>query len=311
MNWLHEPVAPMLATLVDDIPEGDYNYEVKWDGIRAIITVNQGDIRIRSRNQNDITNRFPELQNLKAFPVGDGVFDGEIVCMDQQGKPSFKRIIKRLKTSNNLKIQGLVKTHPVQCYIFDCLYLNGRPLIKEPLDYRYAQVAKYMNEGAAYRISETVEDGKALFQAIREHDMEGIMAKKKTSLYYPGKRSDHWQKIKIRKTAYCLIIGYTKGKGDRSNYFGALHVAELTGQGPAYRGKVGTGYTIKSMKEIHSQVKTLEEVAKPDYAPSSNSTTWINPQLIAEISYSSLTPDDVFRDPVFHRLRPDRYSEIT
>lgn len=108
MNWLKDPIPPMLATLVQKIPVGKYAYEVKWDGIRALITVADGEVTIRSRNGNDISARFPELQNGQAFGVENGVFDGEIVSMDQQGKPSFKRVIKRLKSINHITVQRLV-----------------------------------------------------------------------------------------------------------------------------------------------------------------------------------------------------------
>jgi bifunctional non-homologous end joining protein LigD len=158
-----------------------------------------------------------------------------------------------------------------------------------------------------YRISEAVEDGQALFDAAREHQLEGIISKEKNGKYLPGKRSDLWQKVKVRDTRECCILGYSEGKGNRSQTFGGLHIAERDGDNFIYRGKVGTGFDDAMIKEIFKQIKSLKEIKKPipDKVMDEKISTWIEPKLIAEISFSMITKDQQFREPVFVRLRPD------
>jgi bifunctional non-homologous end joining protein LigD len=158
-----------------------------------------------------------------------------------------------------------------------------------------------------YRVSEAMEDGKALFEAAKKMRLEGIMAKVKDSKYLPGKRTSSWTKIKVRNTADCFIIGYTKGKGDREVLFGAMHLGEYVNDELIYRGKVGTGFDEKMMKEIFSQLKELKAVKRPvkEKPIDDNVTTWIEPKLICEIQYSSMTENGIYREPVFLRMRED------
>jgi ATP-dependent DNA ligase len=158
-----------------------------------------------------------------------------------------------------------------------------------------------------YRVSEIIEDGEGLFKAAKTMGLEGIMAKKRSSIYLPGKRSDNWVKVKVRETVEVAIIGYTNGKGDRKPYFGALQIAEKSDQGWIYRGKVGTGFNQKSMADIYKRLakipagpRVINEKPLDDAT-----TTWIEPQLYCEIQFASITPNDTFREPVFIRLRPD------
>jgi bifunctional non-homologous end joining protein LigD len=190
------------------------------------------------------------------------------------------------------------------------LYLDGRPLINEPLAQRKEWLKDAIKNGeTAYRVSEIVEDGESLFEAAKEHELEGIMAKRKDGKYFPGKRNDLWQKIKVRQGCDCIILGYTKGNGERGITFGALQIAEKKGEELHYRGKVGTGFDDDTIKEILSALKKLKEIKKPALkggkVVDEKITTWVEPVTIAEINYSKFTPDEMFREPVFVRLRPD------
>jgi ATP-dependent DNA ligase len=163
-----------------------------------------------------------------------------------------------------------------------------------------------------YRVSEFVDDGNSLLEAARDHGLEGIMAKKKDSKYTPGKRTDCWFKIKIRQTCEVAIIGYTKGKGDRGITFGALHIAEKVDGKLHYRGKVGTGFDDATIKDIVQSIKKVQVIKTPDvigklFDP--KISVWVEPRVIAEVTYSKLTPDKMFREPVFLKLRLDM-SEI-
>lgn len=308
IDYLHGIIEPMLSEVALKPPKSaDFIYEVKWDGIRAMISLEDGKIQIRTRNQRDVTAQFPELLAAdKAFRATNGLFDAEIVCLTH-GKPEFRKVINRLATTGETNIQKLSRSHPVHCYIFDCLYLDGRSLVNEPLLKRREWIRDAVKTESAYRISEFVEDGASLFKAAQEHELEGIMAKNKNSKYLPGRRSDEWLKIKVRQTAECLIIGYTAGKGNRGETFGALHIAEKVEGKLQYRGKVGSGFDDALMKEIFTELKKISPAKKAvsNKVLDEKSTTWITPQLWVEVSFSRITPDQMFREPVFVRLRLD------
>jgi bifunctional non-homologous end joining protein LigD len=309
VDFLHANIEPMLSESVSAPPsDPDFIYELKWDGIRALIYLEDGQVRIMSRNQNDITRQFPELQVAeKAFRATCAVFDTEIVSLNAEGKPVFKKVINRLMNTGESTILKQSKSSPVYCYIFDCLFLDGRSLMNEPLLKRREWLKDAVRQDTPYRLSEMVEDGAALFDATRQHQLEGIMAKAKDSKYLPGKRSAYWLKIKVRRTTEAVIIGFTKGKGDRAKTFGALHIAQKETDNLLYRGKVGTGFDDATMKDITRQLKKLKEIRKPITVKllDDKVSTWVTPKLIIEVTYASLTADKIFREPVFVRMRPD------
>lgn len=315
VDYINRFVEPMLSEIRDTPPKGDgYVYEVKWDGIRALISWEEGKIRIHTRNQNDVTAQFPELlDGDKAFRATNAVFDAEIVSLDKSGKPVFKNVINRLMTSGENAIAKAAKATPVFCYVFDCLYLDGRPIINDPLTKRKEWVKDAIKFDTPYRVSDWVEDGESLLAAAREHDLEGIMAKKRDSKYLPGKRTDCWYKIKIRQTSEVYIVGYTKGKGERGITFGALHIAEKVDDKLQYRGKVGTGFDDATIKDIVKVLQKVEIVKKAEMVGKpfdEKISVFVQARVLAEVSYTRLTPDQMFREPVFVKLRPD-LSNVT
>jgi bifunctional non-homologous end joining protein LigD len=172
---------------------------------------------------------------------------------------------------------------------------------------RRAWMEDAIRSGTPYRISEAVKEGIELFGAAVKMGLEGIMAKDKNSAYLPGTRSAHWLKIKKRRTMECVIAGYTRGKSDRKELFGALQLALREADTLRYVGKVGTGFDEKSMKEIFSCLKDIRHVKRPiREKPSDDAqTVWIEPRVVCEVQFSSLTKDGMLREPVFLRLRPD------
>ncbi len=309
IQWLSDNIEFMLSENQVAPPAGDdYLYEVKWDGIRAMVSLDEGQVRIKSRNQNDITQQFPELlDGLKAFRANNGLFDCEIVCLDSAGRPQFKKVINRLMSGSPSVIEKLSKSNPVYCYVFDCLYLDGRSLVNEPLTKRKDFLKDSMRADTPYRFSQAIDDGHSLFEAARVHSLEGIMAKRKEGRYLPGKRSDNWLKIKVRNSVECLVIGYTKGKGNRAKTVGALHIAERINGELVYRGKVGTGFTDKIIQEIVDEISQLKEIKKPVKGKvlEEKSSIWVEPVLFVEISYAMITSQGIYREPVFIRMRPD------
>lgn len=304
-NMLEGFTKPMLADALKKPPLGDYLYEIKWDGIRAIFLLNEGELTIFSRNGNDITDKFPELNRPDdAFRVNNGIFDGEIVCLDKEGKADFKKVISRLMTKRTLDVEHGSKRSAAHAYLFDCIYLDGRSMVKDPLMRRRAWLIDSVRPDPNFRISDTVEDGQALFEAAKNLGVEGVMAKDPLGKYYPGKRSDAWYKIKVKLTQDCLIVGYTKTESERKAYFGALQLAEQTDKGLVYRGKVGTGFDDLLLKSLKTKMGKLETTAKPisEKAHDEKDTVWLEPRLICEIEFSMLTHNGTFRDPVFKKL---------
>ena len=304
-NLLSGFTKPMLAESLKKPPIGDFLYEVKWDGIRAIFLLNEGELTIYSRNGNDITNKFPELNiPQEAFRVNNGVFDGEIVCLDKDGKADFSKVIRRLMTKRNITAEYATKKSPAYAYLFDCLYMDGRSLMKDPLSRRRSWLIDSVRKDTHYRISEVVEDGVALFEATKKLGVEGIMAKDPLGKYYPGRRSDAWYKIKVKHTLDCLIIGYTTTDSDRQAYFGALQLAVQTKDGLIYRGKVGTGFDSLMLQYLRAEMDKLKVDEKPieTEAHDEKITIWIRPELKCEVEFSMITKNGTFRDPVFKKF---------
>jgi len=309
-DWLRDPIEPMLSQSADKPPASDdFLYEVKWDGLRALISLDEGVLRINGRSQMDMTKQFPELLvPEQAFRATSAVFDGEIVCLDADGKPNFQNVIHRMQQKTEGGIARAQVKFPAVCYLFDCLYLDGRPIVNEPLVRRREWLRDAVKADSPYRISEAMEDGPAFFAAVQQLGLEGIVAKQRNGPYLPGRRSDSWLKIKTRQTTECIIIGYTRGKGDRTSSFGALHLAQPAGDGTLnYVGKVGSGFDDDSLKQVAEELKQLEVIKRPvaEKPIDDARSIWLKPKLLCEVQFASWTKEHALREPVFLRLRPD------
>jgi DNA ligase D-like protein (predicted ligase) len=313
VDWLQGGIEPMLAEIRHEpFDSDDYIYEVKWDGIRALISLDEEQLTIRSRNGRAITRQFPELDiPAQAFRASSALIDAEITCLDEKGRPVFQNVIKRLQQSTDSGIARLRERFPATCYVFDVLYLDGRPVVAEPLERRREWLEDMIKDTPVYRVSQAFPEGKALYEAAVAMGLEGIMAKLKTSAYTPGRRSPNWIKIKCHRTQDCVIVGYTQGKGDRENAFGALQLACYKGGELVYVGKVGTGFDSRLMTETMETLKTLNAADRPvETKPLDDAqTVWLEPTLVCEVRYSSITRDEQLREPVFIRMRPDMTPE--
>ena len=303
-SWNNKP-SPMLASATKSVPaQRELTYEVKWDGIRALIYVEDGNVRILSRNGREISKQFPELLKGDYSKAEQIILDTEIVVVDEFGRPQFHEVISRMHKTGSKSIQAASINNPIVCYAFDLISLDGINVIELPLKRRKALLRANVKEGQFFRISKEFEDGEELFQAIKSQNMEGIMAKNKKSKYYPGERSEEWLKIKVRKREICRIIGYTSGKGDRKGVFGALHLAIMENNQLRYKGKVGTGFDQDSLQSIFSMLKDIKEIEKPieEVIEEKERTTWIASQLHCEIEYASLSSNGTYREPVFIKI---------
>jgi bifunctional non-homologous end joining protein LigD len=309
IDWVRDPIEPMLAQASDQLPTSrDFLYEVKWDGLRTLIALDEGVVTLRGRNGMDMTKQFPELQVTdEAFRATSALFDGEIVVLDPDGKPNFADVIHRMQQTSSAAVERARAKHPAVCYLFDCLYLDGRPIINEPLTRRREWLQDAIKSNPTFRVSEAVEDGAAFFEAVRTLGLEGVLAKQRNSLYQPGKRTDAWLKIKTRQTAECIIIGYTRGQGDRTASFGALHLAQRANGTLKYVGKVGSGFDDRALRELSAALKKAATGPRPvpEKPLDDSRSIWLKPMLLCEVRFASWTRDGALREPVFLRMRPD------
>ena len=299
-------IKPMLADASKGLPKkkGDHIYEIKWDGIRVVYYKKKDEIKLISRSGRNIIDQFPEFQDGKFLRVENAILDCELVCLDEQGRPIFSDIISRMHRIGKTNIQHATKLKPAYMYAFDCLYLDGKKLTSYPLTRRQEWLNAIFRKGNNTRISDVFEDGEQIHAAANAMGLEGIMAKSKKGKYFPGNRSESWKKIKFRQTYEAHIIGYTKGKGDRVEVFGALHIGVPEGDGWKYLGKVGTGYDMAKLKSIWDKLIALEKISKPitESIEEEARTEWIIPSYLCEVEYASFASTGHLREPVFMKM---------
>ncbi|MGA9785018.1 MAG: non-homologous end-joining DNA ligase, partial [Candidatus Sulfotelmatobacter sp.] len=245
-------IHPMLATPVDEPFDGaEWLFEIKWDGYRAIAFIDDGKLRLVSRNQNELTERFPELKDLPKFVrAKSAILDGEVVALDDQGRASFTLMQQRTGFRPGGR-RGPAKAEvPVLYYAFDLLYLDGYDLRKVALEDRKKKLASVLITGDAVRYSDHYErQGKALFEMARAKGLEGILAKKRDSIYQE-RRTTEWLKIKITHRLECVIGGYTEPEGSRA-HFGSIVLGLYDKQGRLIHiGQAGSGFDQESLDEV-------------------------------------------------------------
>jgi bifunctional non-homologous end joining protein LigD len=311
-------VVPMLATLAE-LPADDehYAFEIKWDGIRAIARIEQGRLRLESRNLLDITRQYPELRRLgEAFGARPAVLDGEIVALDSEGRPSFERLQRRMNLGSEPAVRRVMKAVPVVYMIFDLLYLDGELLMELTYEERRRRLAELNLAGPAWTTpGYHLGDGAAMLTASREQGLEGVMAKRLDSPYEPGKRTGAWLKIKNQRRQEFVIGGYTRGE---RHAIGALLVGyyDLTpeealqqarAQELRYAGSVGTGFTQQTLDELLALLRPAVRAGNPfSTQPPKRDITYVEPELVCEVEFSEWTRQHTLRHPSFKGLRPDK-----
>jgi bifunctional non-homologous end joining protein LigD len=312
-------VKPMLARLTNTpFDNKDWVFEVKWDGVRAILLYNKAKAitEIQSRNGKNITHRYPEIIKAISTLVKSNesiVLDGEIVVLNKEGIPDFQMHQKRMNVESQRDIEFLSNEIPATYFVFDILYIDGRNVEELQLSDRRKILNSVIAEGSKrIRISEYIEEkGKALFKSVIERHLEGIVAKNKHSKYYQGVRSSAWLKIKGILTQDCIVVGYTKGEGNRQDYFGSLILAAYDDRGKLrFIGHSGSGFGFDQLKEtltVMQRLKTDNNFCPVDSVPYTNSKpTWLRPELVAEVKFSGWTQDLIMRAPIFLRIRYDK-----
>jgi bifunctional non-homologous end joining protein LigD len=308
----------MLSTLVDKpFNNMDWVFEVKWDGIRSIFYLHKtkGILKLQSRNGIDITHRYPEIiESLKqVISCSESVIvDGEIVVLNKEGYPSFGSHKERMSVNSDREISRLSKTIPATYFLFDILYYDGQDLRKRDYIYRRGILNEVINQSnykKRVRISDYIEQhGVAVFENIKNMNLEGIIAKRKNSKYIQGTRSKDWLKIKNTRTQDCVVIGYTSGEGSREKYFGSLILAVYDQDRLRFVGHTGSGFDTNQLVRVYNRIKDMR-INKPpiDHVPYINGKpTWIKPQLVAEIKFDNWTNEKLLRAPIFQRFREDK-----
>jgi len=256
-------IHPMLAESVDKPFDGaDWLFEIKWDGYRAVAFIHAGKVRLVSRNQNDLTARYPELKDLpKSVHASEAILDGEVVALDDEGRASFSLMQQRTGFRPGGRRAAEKADVPVLYYAFDLLYLDGYDWRRVPLEERKAKLASLLVAGDAVRYSDHYpEQGKALFAMAHKKGLEGILAKKRQSIY-EERRTREWLKIKIKHRQECVIGGFTEPEGSRA-HFGSIVLGLYDGKGRLIHvGQAGSGFDQKSLGDV-SRPRRIRSLAK-------------------------------------------------
>jgi bifunctional non-homologous end joining protein LigD len=316
MRAMPTKIHPMLAESVDSAFDGaDWLFEIKWDGYRAVAFIQNGKVRLVSRNQNDLTPRYPELADLPRFiQAKNAILDGEVVALDDEGRASFSLMQQRTGFRPGGRRAAANADVPVLYYAFDLLYLDGFDWRRVPLEERKRKLKSLVVTGDVVRYSDHYEEqGKALLEIARQKGLEGIVAKKRAS-FYEERRSREWLKIKIRHRLECVIGGYTEPEGSRA-HFGSLVLGLYDNKERLIHvGQAGSGFDQKMLEEIWQVLKKLETKKNPFFGEveALRKVFWVKPELVAQIEFAEWTggtsegSGPKLRAPVFLGLRDDK-----
>jgi len=306
-----ERIEPMMAKLGTAIPPPDsaWGFEFKWDGIRALAYVEGGRVRLMSRSGEEITPRYPEIHAMgRALGSSEVILDGEIVALDEKGRPSFEEIQQRMGLTSESEVRRKMKLVPVTYMVFDLLWQDGHSLLAQPYTERRRLLAQLKLAGASWQTPPFEKGGgQAMLDASSKAGLEGVMAKKLDSRYEPGRRSGAWVKVKNRNRQELVIGGWLEGEGKRRGYPGALLVGYYDKGKLVYAGKVGTGFTDAMLEKLASLLKPLAHEKSPfDVGSPPRAAHYVKPKLVAEFEFVEWTRSGQLRAPSFKGLRADK-----
>ena len=299
----------MLASLAErPFSRPDWLFEIKYDGVRVLVARDGERVELYGRNGQVFTGRYPEVVTaLRTLPLGRFVLDGEVVALDERGRPSFQRLQNRMHLTRPADVERARSTVPVSAVFFDALALDGHDLRDVALAERKACLALLLPARGVIRAGEHVEGrGEAFYEAAAEQRLEGIIAKRADSRYVGG-RTREWLKIKCHLRQEFVIGGWTEPQGTRG-WFGALHVGVYDGDRLVYAGKVGTGFDAATLRRMWDRLQPLARARSPFDAgtPGGRGHHWVEPRLVAEVRFTEWTEEGGIRHPAFLGLRDDK-----
>ena len=303
-------VRPMLATLAAQPEDGpEWSFEIKWDGVRAVAFLENGQVRLQSRNLRDVSRHYPELAGpelagmASQFRARLAVLDGEIVSPDAEGRPSFELLQQRMNTIPDAR---RMQQFPVVYYVFDLLYLDGYDLRHVPLEQRKQALERILlpTQEAPVRLSDHhIGEGHALWEAACQKGLEGIVGKRRQSLYVE-RRSPEWQKVKATQELKCVVGGYTEPRRSR-RHFGALVLGVYRDGKLVHVGNAGSGFTQASQREVWEKLKPLRSEGNPfaGQPTTLEPPHWVRPELVARVKFTEWTAEGKMRAPVVLEVR--------
>jgi bifunctional non-homologous end joining protein LigD len=308
-----DKIVPMMARLAD-LPrdDGDWAYEIKWDGVRAIAHSEPGRLRFHSRNLHEITARYPELARLnRALSHHRAILDGEVVALDAEGRPNFGALQRRMHLSAEGAVRRLARDAPVTYMIFDLLWLDGHSLMELPYRERRARLAELDLNGERWRTPDYVAGrGADVLAATEAQGLEGVVAKRLDSTYEPGRRSAGWLKVKNLDRQEVVVGGWMPGEGRRRDRIGALLVGVRENGHLRYAGRVGTGFTERELDRLGKLLRPLVRDTPPFDAPEQTTlpreAVWVEPRYVADVEFREWTQGGQMRAPSYKGLRDDK-----
>jgi bifunctional non-homologous end joining protein LigD len=309
------PLTPMLATS-GTLPTGQgWLYEFKWDGMRLVVDWDGDALRLWSRNGIEATESYPELAALAERLGPDPlVLDGEVVVLDEQNRPDFGLLQRRMHV-RGAEARRLVAIHPVQLFCFDVLRTGRHELLDLPLQDRRRLLEALELQGPSWRVPPAfVDDGPVVLDTAKRLGLEGVIAKRLSSPYEPGRRSPNWRKVKLFLSDEFVVGGFSAGTGRREGSLGALLLGAFDAGGSfRFVGNVGSGFTDADLDSLRARLDPYVTGVDPfDGGPPRPAATFVEPDLVVDVAYSGWTRDGVLRHPSYRGVRPDRAAaEIT
>jgi bifunctional non-homologous end joining protein LigD len=296
----------MLATAVDRLPTGgDWAYEFKWDGVRALLDVGEHGARLTSRAGNDVSGGYPEVL-AQAAEVGDALLDGEIVAFDA-GRPSFERLQTRMHLRGKADVARAAAECPVTYVVFDVLRRYGVDLTARPYAERRATLERFAADHPGWTLSPSFDDGPATEAVARQHGLEGVVAKRLSSAYRPGTRSPDWRKLRFVRSGEFAVVGW-EAAPEHPNTLSSLVLAITTEAGLRYAGRVGSGLTGREAGKLKGLLTERPDSPVPDVPPPirGRRLRWVEPEVVVEVEFLMWTDDRRLRAPVYRGVRNDK-----
>ncbi len=303
---------PMLASqgTAADLAGKDWQFELKWDGIRALVVADATGVRLISRNGIDMSGSYPELAARDCWPEGEFVADGEIIATGGSGRPDFGLLQRRMKLTKPAEVDQARETTPVRLMLFDLLSAAGQDLRRLPLRTRRSRLeAFFPGRDCPVQISEVIDaDVGHILDSARELGLEGVMAKRADGRYV-GQRSRSWLKLKFERTQEVVVGGWRTGKGERESTLGSLLLGIPDGPALRYVGRVGSGFSTRDLRDLREKLDAMPRKTSPFAevpAADESDAHWVNAKLVGEVSHAGWTGTGRLRHPVWRGWRPDK-----